>query len=333
MKNPQRVVDSNFDRLQARNNLVSKNQSQMNKLLPMLELRAKKGDADSQIKAKLELRAKALVELKAKLEKATVKVSKLYVVEKPEQLKRLTSALKSVSSIMENRPPVGVSKALKACVNELTSLREGVYVGAAVDKKTLSILACTNAVKQVETLIEATKKKIENVGKDEQDVMAAAEEQSYQEIEKVLEMTQKESQNIDQLHKRPFVLTRVPVIPLSKGPLNVSVLQKVGFKTDMVSGYTVMHNQLVLGVNKQMLELKKGGISRVIDTKVVLDKALEVKKMVEKQTGAKYQFVTEKPYGASGGAWFWLMTERDLNLFAKSFPGGHVKLERWGFAF
>jgi hypothetical protein len=95
----------------------------------------------------------------------------------------------------------------------------------------------------------------------------------------------------------------------------------------------VIHNQLTLGINKSLLELKRGGIEKIIDTQKVFKKAQEMKKFVEKQTGTKYFFVSEKPYGASGGSWFWLMTERDMDAFAKALPGAHVKLERWGFAF
>lgn len=41
MENNQRVVDSCFDRMQARNGLTAKNQSQLGKLIPMLQLGAK----------------------------------------------------------------------------------------------------------------------------------------------------------------------------------------------------------------------------------------------------------------------------------------------------
>jgi hypothetical protein len=333
MKNPQRVVDSNFDRFQARNNLISKNQSQLNKLLPQLELRAKKAPEDSQVKAKLELKRSELVKLKAKLEKAVLKVSKLYVVEKPEQLKRLTAALKSITAIMQSKPPLGVSKCLKASANELTSLREGVFIGAAVDKKALSIIACHKAVKQVDELISSTQKAIANVGQEDEVRAAESEEKELQDFGKVLKQTQKEAQNISALQSKPFVLTRVPVVPLTKGSLNTSALQRAGFQVDKVSDYTVFHNQLVLGINKSFLELRKGAIERQIDPKKIMAKATEVKKMIEKQTGQKYFFVLDKPYGAVGGSWFWLMTERDLKAFAKVFPGGFVKIDRFGFAF
>jgi hypothetical protein len=333
MKNPQRVVDSNFDRFQARNNLVSKNQSQLNKLLPQLELRAKKAPEETQVKEKLQARAKALVALKAKLEKATLKVSKLYVVEKPEQLKRLTSALKTVQTILASKPPLGVSKCLKAASNELTSLREGVFIGAAVDKKTLSIIACTKAVKHVEQLIANAQNAVANVGQEEEVRAAESEENEVDNFGKVLKQTEKEAHNIDALQKKPYVLTRVPVVPLLKGAINTGALNKAGFKIDRIGDYNVFHNQLVLGINKSFLELRKGQIERQIDPKKIMAKANEIKKMVEKETGVKYHFVLDKPYGAKGGSWFWLMTERDLSAFSKAFPGGFVKVERFGFAF
>src|ERR1700692_4831233 len=135
-----RVADSNFDRLQARSGLTAKNQSQMEKIISALQIGSKAGPDDAQILMKAEKRVTALKELRAQLATATVAVSQLYVVSKPKQLQRLTAALKAVKTIAESKPPVGVQTHLRAALNELTSLREGVYVGAATSKRALSII-------------------------------------------------------------------------------------------------------------------------------------------------------------------------------------------------
>jgi hypothetical protein len=334
MKNPQRVVESNFDKLQARQGLAAKNQSQMVKLLPQLQLAGKKEKPEEHVQQKLEARSKGLKQLKANLDKVVVSVSKLYVVDREQQLKKLTSSLKKVKGIIDNKPPLGVQKHLRACVNELTSLREGVYTGAAVDKKTLSILACTKAVAHVETLITSNTKALKRLkagAEGAAEISAADEEQMYGDIAKVLQQTQKESKNINDLKERQFVVTRVPIIPLSKLPLNPEKLKAQGFKAEGLGGYPVMHNQLVLGINKSMLEVRD--ISKAIKPETILEAAKKVKTLIEKQTKQKLYFVDEKPYGAIGGAWFWLMNERELSAFAKAFPGRHVQLTRFGFAF
>lgn len=332
MKNPQRIVDSTFDRLQARSGLAAKNLSQMNKLLPQLELSGKKEKDQSQITAGLETRAARLKALRTSLQKTVVSLSKLYVVPKEEQLKKLSASLKKVKGIIDDKPPIGVSKQLRACVNELTSLREGVYTGAAVDKKTLSIIACNKAVEHLDTLIASNKRSIEK-NKAGSEVTAADDEGMYGDIEKVLQQTQKEADNINALHRRPFVLTRVPLIPITKAILSVDALKLKGFKADNLGGYPVLHNQLVIGINKSMLELKDAEKAKSITPQRMLEQAEKVKKMIEKQMGVKLYFVDEKAYGAQGGAWYWVMSERELKLFSSVFPGRHVQLQRFGFAF
>src|SRR5271163_4896155 len=113
MKNPVRIVDSNFDRLQARQGLSARNNSQMEKIVSVLQVGSKAGPDDAQILAKAEHRVHALKELRSKLAEATIAVSQLYVVSKPKQLQKLTAALSSVREISDSKPPVGVKKYLK----------------------------------------------------------------------------------------------------------------------------------------------------------------------------------------------------------------------------
>jgi hypothetical protein len=333
MKNPQLVVDSNFDRAQARRGLTAKNQSQMTKLLPILQLSGKKGPEPEQVIAKLETRAVKLKELKVKLDKTNVSLSKLYVVERDQQLKKLSANLKKIKAILEEGAPIGVSKHLKACLNELTSLREGVYTGAELDEEGATVLTVAEAVTHVTQLIASNKKTIARTKAEMVGASVEDDESYYADVTKVLAATQQQSQNLDGLKTRPFVVARAPVIPMAKSGLNPTKLQQQGFKTDNMAGYPVMHNQLVLGINKSMLELKDKEKSKSIKSDRVFAEALKVKAVIEKQTKQKLFFVDEKPHGASGGSWFWLMPEREINAFAKAFPDRHVSLLRFGFAF
>lgn len=337
MKNVQRVADSNFDRLQATQGLTAKNQSQMTKLLPMLQVGSKAGPDEAQVIAKMEARVKALKELRASLHKATESLAKLHIVDKEQQLKKLTSARKKVVAIAESKPPVGVSKALRACLNELTSLREGVYIGTATTKKTLAIVACSNAVEHVDGLIGKAEQRLSQA---KSGVEAGSSDPVFQdEVVKVIQKTAEDAHKLESLKGKSFVMSRVPVVAIAKSMLDANVLKRKGFKAEDIGGYPVVHNQLVIGINKAMLDLKKNEISdlgqtvKTISTDRWVNAAEQVLAMIRKQTKVKYQLVDARPYGHSGGAWFWAMPERDLNLFASAFPGKAVALKSWGFAF
>lgn len=337
VKNVQRIADSNFDRLQAKRGLTAKNQSQMTKLLPMLQVGSKAGPDEAQALAKMEARVAALKELRATLYKATVSVSKLHVVDKEQQLKKLTSARKKVVAIAASKPPVGVSKALRACVNELTSLREGVFVGTATSKKTLAIIACSNAVEHVDGLIAKTQ---ERIAAHKSETVAASGDPVFQdEVVKVIQRTAEDAHKLASLKDKSFVVSRVPVVAVAKTMLDANKLKAKGFKAEDIGGYPVVHNQLVIGINKVMIGLKKSDVddqgksTKPIGPEKWLGAAEQVLAMIRKQTKIKYQLVDTRPYGHAGGAWFWAMPERDLNAFASAFPGKAVQLRNWGFAF
>lgn len=337
MKNNQRVADSNFDRFQARQGLTAKNQSQMTKLLPQLQVGSKAGPDEAQVLASLEKRVAALTELRAALHKTTLSVSKLYVMDKESRLKKLTSARKKVQAIAASKPPVGVAKALRAAVNELTSLREGVFVGTATDKKTLAIMACSEAVTHVDGLIEKANKRLAEA---KALVKSGSNDPVFQEeVVKVIQKNAESETKLDSLKGKQFVISRVPVVAVAKTMLDVNVLKRRGFKADDIGGYPVIHNQLVIGINKTMIGLKKSEMNekgqsiKPISSDKWVKAATHVLDMVFKQTKVRYALVDGRPYGRAGGAWFWAMPERDLNIFAGSFPGKAVSLRSWGFAF
>jgi hypothetical protein len=176
-----------------------------------------------------------------------------------------------------------------------------------------------------------------------------------------------------QLDKLGFGFARVPVSLTfvrnmrnkhsSVGFLNLELLTDLGFKSDMIGGYAVIYGQVVLAVNPRDMfmtikkKIKKTGetIEKVVP-KVTTDRAVkftkdlpgmvdkkrsmnsldiakQYKKLLENKTNQKYSFVSEKPYGHKGVTYYWLMPDRDLTRFAKAFPGKHVGMDSWGFAF
>jgi hypothetical protein len=333
MKNPQRIVDSTFDRIQARNGLTAKNQSQMTKIIPLLQIGSKAGPDEAQVLAKMEKRLQALKDLKVSLQKAAARVADLHTYEKRKQVVKLTASLKAVKEIADSKPPVGVSKQLRACMNELISLREGVTISERMDRKTLSVIACTQAVEHVDALILSAKK---NIARAKTEATGGLNDELLREEDaemlRVLKQTQQESKNISQLKERQFVVTRVPIVPITKGFVSVDVMKSKGLKAENLGGYPVLHNQLVIGVNKTDLTGAKKS-SKSLNTADFRDEAERIRKTIQKQTKVKYQFVDDRAYGAQGGAWFWLMPERELDQFASCFPGGKLQIQRWGFGF
>lgn len=337
MKNQMRVADSNFDRFQARQGLTAKNLSQMEKIVSALQVGSKAGPDDAQILLKAERRVTALKELRVQLNAATIQVSSLYVVSKPKQLQRLTAALKTVTTIANSKPPIGVKNHLRAALNELTSLREGVYIGAATTQKALSLMSCTDALTHVDSLIIAAQKSYEA-----KKVSAGADDQMWaEEIENVIKRTSEDSKNLQSLKDKDWVISRVPVIVVAKssgaastGYLSIDALKRAGLKVDSLGGYPVLHNQLLIGINPRIFGMSeeqkaKGKSIPRSDWFRVAD---EVRKLIQKQTKQRLQFVDERAYGAAGGAWFWVMPERELDMFGSAFPGKSVRLQNWGLA-
>lgn len=324
-----RVADNMFDRIQIRNGVGAKAQSQMDRVVSALQSSGKPLEDDASIATRLEARVAKLATLQEELKKIHGSLSELYVLEPPRQLKRITSSMRKIEAMIANKPPVGVSKFLKVTMNELTSLREGVYIGAATKKKSLVVLSVGQAVTalaEMQNTSAARKEKITAAGKNDDGLYT-------DDALRVIKDSEHESKKLDGIHKKDFVVCRVPVIPVAKSFLTADALKRKGFKVENLGGYAVMHNQIVIGVSKVMLEMKDGENSKIIKPERFLAAAEQVRKMLSKQLGRKLVFVSESPYGAQGGAWFWVMGENELNLFASAFPGKRVQMTRWGFAF
>ena len=280
-----------------------------------------------------------------KLRKLNAALVSLAVSERPQQLKRLLQAKVYVEGIKKDAPQ-GLGPYLEALTNEIVSLREGVFSGDAQpsDLMLLSGVKTLDTVKELKASIGARIK--------------AAEEPTGEldPAEKLILKNREFEKKVPDVTDKPFSITRVPVVfsasytrdQSSVGHLDVKKLDSLGFKADLLDGYAVIHNQVVLGIN--LLEIAEHPEVR---TKVptfkkekwekktvkrsgnALDVAKSVKAMLERKTKTRWEFVSEHPSKThvKGTPWFWLMPVQDINRFAAAFPGGHVKLQSWGFAF
>ncbi len=280
-------------------------------------------------KNKAEARVLALTDLDAKLQRITASAEKLYVQAKPQQLKTLSVAITAATRIMQEGMPTGAKKHLTAFVNELTSLREGVFLGTATDKKTLALIACHDARAEIQALKATTEARIHRIMADSSNNQDL--EQFFKQAGDVINKHAGESTKLDAISKKPFVLARAPVVPTGEF-VNVEKLVQQGFKTDNLGGYAVLHNQLVIGINSAHLGVANSG-KRDASRDAIIEEADTLRKKISKAKGEKFLFVSETPFKYKTGSWFWIMSERDLNMLAKAFPGGKAKISRWGFAF
>lgn len=286
---------------------------------------------------KLEQRISKLRLLEASLQKMLVAMGNLYLAEKPKQLKALTAAMAKVSELKAHKV-VGTSRLLDSCVNELVSLREGLFTGAVSsrDKKELMLSTASATLAEIQALTQRTEMRLARVASQDDEgysTLEAAEEDEQAQF--VIDKNSLLKDSLPAIKSKLFVVGRAPVVVVTdpggvrrKGMaapfVNHKVLQTQGFKVDNLDGYAIVHEQLVIGVtkNKELLKSK--------DPVVVADSVL---RRLEQVTKKPLALVLQKPFAYNNTWWFWAMPNREMNQFAKAFPGGHVKLNDWGFAF
>lgn len=117
--------------------------------------------------------------------------------------------------------------------------------------------------------------------------------------------------------KRPFVIFRMPVIPVQM-TLTAKDFADVGFVVDKVGRYSVLKNQLVIGLN--------------INVKNFSD--AEFKELLEavNSRGTNYQ-VVGKVHPKKGYNWYWLVPEYTLKQLDNMNKRLTLKNGEWGLAF
>ncbi len=202
-------------------------------------------------KAKIEARVQSLGILISKLSKVEAFLSVLPTLEKKRQLKRLANASTGLRELMATSLPQGAKKHIEACLNEVISLREGIYASnTELDQTLLALTASAKARTELLALVESSRHRLEKVVADsssESDL-----EDFYKNAGEVIKRHEHEAAKIVSIKDKPYVLVRAPVVPMD-GSINAEKLPQLGFKSDSISGYPVIHNQLVLGVNPKMM--------------------------------------------------------------------------------
>jgi uncharacterized protein YegJ (DUF2314 family) len=227
---------------------------------------------------------------------------------------------------------VGTKKHVAHCLNELTSLREGVYASnTVVDRKALMLIATASAKEEIVQMVSAAENRMQKVLAESSDFRDT--EELFRHAAEVIDTNSKEAVKLDDIQTKPFVIARVPVVA-ADSIINIDKLSRLGFKVDNLSGYAVIHNQLVIGISpRSVLGDKAGAIKSEKTATAIREEADRLRKLLQKKMGVKLQLVSDKSYSFKKGTWFWLMTDKELDSLASVINGNHVKIQRWGFAF
>lgn len=306
---------------------------------------------------RLQLMKNRMVKIEAtelKIRKLNHVLGSMAVSERPRQLSLLRQASAYTEVIAENAP-AGLRSPLVSIGNELQSLREGI-ITQAVTPKDMVLLSGVRAVKE----IGALKAKLQgHITRAESRISA---EVGGSPAEQLLLKTKEISGKIPNLNGKDYAVIRAPVAftftaPNGKhssvGYVDSSKLQQMGFKVDNLEGYTILHNQMLIGINTDALYAQEGD-KKIVETiyekgvkfkadkpvnvttkrpKNMLDIANEVIKLIEMKTKQSYALVSTTPSRANDALWYWASPAKDLTRMGKAFPGGHVKATHWGPAF
>lgn len=247
-----------------------------------------------------------------------------FKLKRSKQLKALDAAADTLRFILEEKRPQGTTSILRKCWNEIVSTKESVYL-EQVDLSQVSfpLPALESAVALIAELQHKTQQSIDRKeAADPSEISTASEEV----------LKENAGFQLKQPKKGSFVVTRAPVIPLT--PVSAERLKSVGFKADNAGGYPIIHDQIVIGISRDMLQPTKHKKSGKISNKrTPLEVAEEIRRQVQKKLHVPIKFVVERAGTGRNiqGTWFWVMPDSELDKLAKVSPGKVVKIPSWGF--
>jgi len=314
--------ENNFDKLQAKMGLAAKNLSQFSKLSERGISEAHEQRIQAATNHRLEVRVTNLKRLLAFLVDQSTKLSTIQAVGSAQRMAIVTSVLRKIEATRnKDNLPQGASNHLRKIQNELVSMREGVFA-SAVSTKNLISNQFPAAIEQVGHMLEIATARLEAA----KNMSAATDlaEEAYKKAEKIIQQNANEAKRLESIERRPFTVVRVPIVPISEPPISSAKLKTMGVKAEDLAGYPLIHNQMVIGINKEILEKKGRKMQKPAEA------AEEILQMLKKETGKKLVMVVETANRAKGALWYWIAPQDEVNKLMKS-AGGRLNIKRWGF--
>lgn len=288
-------------------------------------------DDSEKEKRKLLARVTALTELVAKVKHVVEYLEPLPTLNKTRRLVRLKNALAGLKTLMARGLPVGAKRYVSTCANELQSIKEGVTLcNDDLETSDLVLTASATALDNLAAMITSATQRYDR---------ALAESTSHIDLdafwakaESVIVQTREDAGKLSAIRTEPFVVARVPVVPIVA--LRSDVLSGLGFDIKDMGGYPSFQNQLVLGIRpKSLLGDNSGAVKGDKAISVIRDEAERLRKAMQREMKVKLQFVSSQSFSHDSGTWFWLMTDQELDRLNRASSQGHVKIQRWGFSF
>lgn len=230
--------------------------------------------------------------------------------------------------------PIGLKTFADNFVNEVVSAKDGFE--NEIDIEEVDFEAFDRLKDMNSKLLNSIKMRIEDLKKNG-DLKLHAHTEEKQVVD-VLSKAKDELKRLKRATNKPWMICRAPVIPI---PANAYfVLEKLheNFRTSVLCGCPILHDQLVIGINR--------GLSNLSNCEPLLNKLI-----AKLEARKKVKFIRPIRHGVSsessgqGIVWYWVMPEDEADRFRGCFRsygrGGTgsktlnlqgIALKDWGLA-
>lgn len=130
----------------------------------------------------------------------------------------------------------------------------------------------------------------------------------------------------------PVVIAKTSIIPIAS--FNESRLLREKFNITKIQGCIVLHNQVVIGINKSLMEKTKWHNKKgVYHFSSIIQ---EIVDSLSESTGSKHILICPKPYSfknAMNVNWYWVMPMHEANKLVSTFKssyGNSTSITNWG---
>lgn len=234
-----------------------------------------------------------------------------YVNELPKysNKKRVAFTQAVLKRLTEIKTPIGLKTYVTEFQNEIESARDAFQTGD-IPFEDISFNSVKELKKITETLIDSLNARITDLKENGVDLSYVRDETKA--VEDTLQNANKEMQRLARIKNKPYLVCKAPVIPVPHNAYFIMENLKRWFRISAIGGYPILHDQLVVGVNRS--------VTKQSSTETTLR---EVIKKLETRKGVKY--IKIAAHGASaavagrGIVWYWLMPEDSAELFRKCF--------------
>ena len=234
-----------------------------------------------------------------------------YVNELPEysNKKRVAFTQAVLKRLTEIKTPIGLKTYVTEFQNEIESARDAFTVGD-IPLENISFDSLQKVKTITQTLIDSLNTRITDLKENGVDLSYVKDEANL--VEATLKTANEEMQRLARIKDKPYLVCEAPVICVPHNAFFIIENAKKSFRVSIIGGYPILHDQLVVGVNRS--------VTKQNSTESTLK---EVIKKLESKKGVKYIRIGAHgaPAAVSGRGivWYWLMSEENAEKFRKCF--------------